>query len=211
MEAKNVTKDAISKMTMEECTVAMAVKNLTAVQKQQLKTRMAGLSAPKEASQGAVETLQAGVASDATTGTTEGSSAPEEKAPEEKAPDAPEAPVEKIEKKKPGETTFTIPAFTIDTKGIRAGTKENPLARVTYTEKGTNKTCLGTVQRIFQFYDEAKYKHKGAPRQEAKILGDNGNRVYRFEEEINLFVPAPIEPVQAPEANKETEGTEAKA
>lgn len=106
------------------------------------------------------------------------------------APEAPAAPAPG--KKKPGETTYTIEAFTGNAKGIKAGT----VVSFTQSNKGTGPVIEGTVQRVFRWFEK--------DREEAKIKGTDGKRYYRFEKDLTPVVKdaAPAAPA-APEAPAE--------
>lgn len=72
----------------------------------------------------------------------------------------------------PSETTYTMTAFTDDSKGLRAG----DMVRYPKAKNGTD-TMTGKLQRIFGFFRES--------REEGKILGDDGKRYYRFLKDID--------------------------
>ena len=75
---------------------------------------------------------------------------------------------EKIKKRKPGETTQAIEKFSDDTKGLREN--DRVVIDTSYGPKH------GTIKRIFDYPEKNQ--------QEAKILCDDGTRLYRKEKDI---------------------------
>jgi hypothetical protein len=116
---------------------------------------------------------------------TAGSETPAETTP---APQA-TGPVTPPAKKKPGETTYTIEAFTKDDKGIRAG----DTISFNQSNKGTGPVIEGVAQRLFRWFDKPE-------REEVKIKGTDGKRYYRFEKDVTLVAKAAPKAQEAPTA-----------
>ena len=193
MNANQINAKTVVTMDLAAANSALKVSGITALQRQMVQTRITKLSTPAPEVIPPAPAAQEGTPAE---GAQEGAGTPAEgtpaegtDAPADKPADAPVvAPVlVNIPKNKPGETTRDIEKFVDDTKGIRKGT------RVTFLEnnKPGAKTIHGTVQRLFDFWAKPT-------RQEAKIKGDNGARIYRFEKDLTVEVPVVVEPVETP-------------
>ena len=188
MNANQVTKESVSKMDLANANSALTVKGITALQRQLIQTRITKLSTPEVVASEVVASLEGAQPED----TTKEGTQPEGTSSEDTSSKGePVVLVLNTTKNKPGETTRTIEKFEDDTKGLRIG------SQVTFLEnnKPGAKVMQGVIQRIFDFYGTRNN------RQEAKIKGAGGERIYRFEKDLTpvVAITTAPDPVTTPE------------